>query len=114
MPEKIIRDPVHDVIAFRLERPIDLLLFQLLNAAEFQRLRRIRQLGIASLAYPGAQKITRPLGINNRGDIVGFWQHSANSQTHGFVLREWSKVQTDSLTICPVAVAAEAGASSPC
>src|ERR1700733_12069966 len=54
MPEKIIRDPVHDVIAFRLERPVDNLLFQLLNAAEFQRLRRIRQLGMANLAYPGA------------------------------------------------------------
>src|SRR6476620_2842048 len=54
MAEKIIRDPVHDVIAFRLERPTDALLFRLLNAAEFQRLRRIRQLGMASLAYPGA------------------------------------------------------------
>src|SRR5882672_7214519 len=52
--EKIIRDPVHDVIAFRLERPIDRLLFELLNCAEFQRLRRVRQLGLASLAYPGA------------------------------------------------------------
>ncbi|HEY7087389.1 MAG TPA: HD domain-containing protein [Tepidisphaeraceae bacterium] len=54
MSEKIIRDPVHDVIAFQLERPTDALLFRLLNAAEFQRLRRIRQLGMASLAYPGA------------------------------------------------------------
>ena len=54
MPEKIIRDPVHDVIAFQLERPVERLLFRLLNAAEFQRLRRIRQLGFASLAYPGA------------------------------------------------------------
>ena len=34
MPEKIIRDPVHDVIAFRLERPVDALLYRLLNAAE--------------------------------------------------------------------------------
>lgn len=54
MSEKIIRDPVHDVIAFQLDRPIDALLFRLLNAREFQRLRRIRQLGMASLAYPGA------------------------------------------------------------
>src|SRR5437016_13391949 len=54
MAEKIIRDPVHDVIAFRLEKPTDALLFRLLNAAEFQRLRRIRQLGMANMAYPGA------------------------------------------------------------
>jgi hypothetical protein len=55
MAEKIIRDPVHDIIAFRLEIPVDALLFKLINAREFQRLHRIRQLGMASLAYPGAE-----------------------------------------------------------
>jgi HD superfamily phosphohydrolase len=65
MPEKIIRDPVHDVIAFRLDRPADALLFKLINAAEFQRLRRIRQLGMASLAYPGADhsRYSHSLGV---------------------------------------------------
>lgn len=65
MPEKIIRDPVHDVIAFRLDQPIDSLLFQLVNCAEFQRLRRIRQLGMASLAYPGADhsRYSHSLGV---------------------------------------------------
>jgi len=63
--EKIIRDPVHDVIAFRLDRPGDRLLFRLLNAAEFQRLRRIKQLGMASLAYPGAEhsRYSHSLGV---------------------------------------------------
>ena len=65
MAEKIIRDPVHDVIAFRLERPLDAMLFKLINAAEFQRLRRIRQLGMASLAYPGADhsRYSHSLGV---------------------------------------------------
>jgi HD superfamily phosphohydrolase len=65
MREKIIRDPVHDVIAFRLERPVDALLFSLLNAAEFQRLRRIRQLGMANLVYPGADhsRYSHSLGV---------------------------------------------------
>ena len=65
MPEKIIRDPVHDVIAFRTERPADALLFRLLNAGEFQRLRRIRQLGLASLAYPCADhsRYSHSLGV---------------------------------------------------
>src|ERR1035437_3794833 len=65
MPEKIIRDPVHDVIAFRLEKPAEALLYQLLNAAEFQRLRRIHQLGMASLAYPGADhsRYSHSLGV---------------------------------------------------
>ncbi len=65
MPEKIIRDPVHDCIAFRLENPTDSLLYQLLNAAEFQRLRRIRQLGMANFAYPGADhsRYSHSLGV---------------------------------------------------
>src|SRR5215207_10896266 len=65
MSEKIIRDPVHDVIAFRLERSVDALLFRLLNTVEVQRLRRIRQLGMASLAYPGADhsRYSHSLGV---------------------------------------------------
>jgi HD superfamily phosphohydrolase len=65
MPQKIIRDPVHDVVAFQIERPLDGLLFRLLNAREFQRLRRILQLGMAHLAYPGAthSRYSHSLGV---------------------------------------------------
>ncbi len=65
MAEKIIRDPVHDVIAFRLQSPDDALLFRLVNAAEVQRLRRVRQLGMTSLAYPGADhcRYSHSLGV---------------------------------------------------
>lgn len=65
MPEKIVRDPVHDVIAFQTESPTDDLLFNLMNGAEFQRLRRIRQLGLTSLAYPGADhsRYSHSLGV---------------------------------------------------
>src|SRR5256885_1078278 len=65
MPEKIIRDPVHDVIAFQMERPADALLFRLVNSQEVQRLRRIRQLGMASLAYLGADhsRYSHSLGV---------------------------------------------------
>ncbi len=65
MAEKIIRDPVHDVIAFRTDRPAEALLFRLINAAEFQRLRRVRQLGMAALAYPGADhsRYSHSLGV---------------------------------------------------
>jgi hypothetical protein len=65
MSEKIIRDPVHDVILFRIDQPADALLFKLINAAEFQRLRRIRQLGLTSLAYPGADhsRYSHSLGV---------------------------------------------------
>ncbi len=65
MSEKIIRDPVHDLIALRPADPTDGLLFSLLNAAEFQRLRRIRQLGLAHQAYPGADhsRYSHSLGV---------------------------------------------------
>jgi HD superfamily phosphohydrolase len=65
MAEKIIRDPVHDVIAFRTDCRGDALLFSLVNTMEFQRLRRIHQLGLASLAYPGADhsRYSHSLGV---------------------------------------------------
>ena len=65
MREKIIRDPVHDVIAFDLDQPTDRLLFSLVGSAEVQRLRRIRQLGLAHLAYPGADhsRYSHSLGV---------------------------------------------------
>jgi len=65
MPQKIIRDPVHDVVAFQIEKPLDTLLFRLLNAQQFQRLRRILQLGMAHLAYPGAthSRYSHSLGV---------------------------------------------------
>src|SRR2546423_9619850 len=65
MSEKIIRDPVHDVIVLHTEHPLEALLFRLLNAPPVQRLRRIRQLGMASLAYPGADhsRYSHSLGV---------------------------------------------------
>jgi HD superfamily phosphohydrolase len=48
----ILRDPVHGLVSF--ESPEEEIVPRLLEAAEVQRLRRIRQLGLASFAYPGA------------------------------------------------------------
>jgi HD superfamily phosphohydrolase len=48
----ILRDPVHGLVAF--ETPEESIVPALLEAAELQRLRRVRQMGLASLAYPGA------------------------------------------------------------
>jgi HD superfamily phosphohydrolase len=48
----ILRDPVHGLVSF--ERDEEAILPELIEAAEVQRLRRIRQLGLTSLAYPGA------------------------------------------------------------
>lgn len=50
---KIIRDPVHDIISFENSK-CDRLLLDLINTREFQRLRRIKQLGLSQLVFPGA------------------------------------------------------------
>ena len=49
----ILRDPVHGLVAFESEeeRVVELLM----DTPEMQRLRRVRQLGVASLAFPGAE-----------------------------------------------------------
>jgi HD superfamily phosphohydrolase len=48
----ILRDPVHGLVSFESEE--EAIVPALLEAAELQRLRRVRQLGLASFAYPGA------------------------------------------------------------
>ncbi|MBI4581315.1 MAG: HD domain-containing protein [Planctomycetes bacterium] len=52
-PDKVLRDPVHNLITFAGEE--GRLLLELIDRPEFQRLRRIRQLGLTFLAYPGAE-----------------------------------------------------------
>ena len=49
-----IRDPVHGLIVFREDKPLDQLAWRLLDAPEFQRLRRIRQLGVSEFVFPSA------------------------------------------------------------
>lgn len=50
---RIIRDPVHNIISFDSTRT-DQLLLDLINSKEMQRLRRIKQLGMSELVFPGA------------------------------------------------------------
>ena len=63
---KIVRDPVHDIIPFH-ETPCDKLLLSLIETAEFQRLRRIKQFGMSELVFPGANhnRFAHSLGVMN-------------------------------------------------
>jgi HD superfamily phosphohydrolase len=63
---KIIRDPVHDIIPFQ-DTACDRLLLRLIETAEFQRLRRIKQLGMSELVFPGANhnRFAHSLGVMN-------------------------------------------------
>lgn len=49
-----IRDPIHGLIVFDLVETVDSLAWKLIETPEFQRLRRIRQLGVSDLVFPGA------------------------------------------------------------
>lgn len=57
-------DPLHGAITLRFDDGVEALLIRLIDTPEFQRLRRIRQLGTASLTFHGAEgsRFTHSLG----------------------------------------------------
>jgi HD superfamily phosphohydrolase len=64
LSEKIYRDSVHNIIRLKTDSAEGKLLVRLVDTAEFQRLRRIRQLGLAHFAYQAAEhsRFTHSLG----------------------------------------------------
>src|ERR1700752_10571 len=64
MAERIYRDPVHNIIRLRTDTAEGELMIKLIDSAEFQRLRRIKQLGLGLYTYQGAEhsRFTHSLG----------------------------------------------------
>ena len=58
-------DPLHGAIALDRDDPVEALIIRLIDTPAFQRLRRIRQLGPASLTFHGAEasRFTHSLGV---------------------------------------------------
>ncbi len=58
--EKVFKDPVHNYIHVQ-----DSTIWRLINTTEFQRLRRIRQLGTSYLTFHGAEhsRFSHSLGV---------------------------------------------------
>ncbi len=83
MRDQRIRDPIHNLIKFSASRDDDDILWKLVQTREFQRLRRIKQLGFSELVYPGAthtrfshalgamQMARNMLTVFRRNDVVG-------------------------------------------
>ncbi len=81
----ILRDPVHGLLSFESEEAQ--IIPRLLEAREVQRLRRIKQLGVASVAFPGAEhtRFSHALGtaavmqkllrrLRDIDEQIPFWQ----------------------------------------
>jgi len=49
-----VRDPIHDLIEFDTSDQLERVVWQIVQSAPFQRLRRVKQLGFSELVYPGA------------------------------------------------------------
>ena len=65
LPSRTYHDPLHGAITLAASDPTEALLIQLIDTPPFQRLRRIRQLGTASLTFHGAEgsRFTHSLGV---------------------------------------------------
>ncbi len=63
--KRIFHDPIHKEIVFDPEKPEELMVMELIDTIAFQRLRRIKQLGPASLLFHGAEssRFTHSIGV---------------------------------------------------
>lgn len=83
MRDQRIRDPIHNLIKFSANKAEDQVLWSLIQKPAFQRLRRIKQLGLSEIVYPGAahtrlshslgtmQMARRMLEVLERNDEIG-------------------------------------------
>ncbi len=62
---KRIRDPVHGLITFDFAEEVDKAAWRLIDTPEFQRLRRVRQLGVSEFTFPGAThtRLSHSVGV---------------------------------------------------
>ena len=63
--KRLFHDPIHKEIVFDAEKPEELMIMELIDTVAFQRLRRIKQLGAASLLFHGAEssRFTHSIGV---------------------------------------------------
>ena len=63
--KRIFHDPIHKEIIIDSNKPEELMIMQLIETLSFQRLRRIKQLGAASLLFHGAEssRFTHSIGV---------------------------------------------------
>lgn len=78
-----LRDPVHGLIVFREGDKVDQLAWRLIATPEFQRLRRIRQLGVSEYVFPGAThtRFAHSIGVfHTARTLVGIIRRELNAK----------------------------------
>jgi HD superfamily phosphohydrolase len=65
LAQRNYRDPLHNIISLNERVAEDRIIVDLVDSAEFQRLRRIKQLGLALFTYQGAEhsRFTHSIGV---------------------------------------------------
>lgn len=90
----LLRDPVHGLISFTGEAAR--LIVRLLDCAEVQRLRRIRALGLASLAFPGGEHSRFAHAVGSAHVMQRYLERvgalSAELPPHDRIDQQWSLV----------------------
>ena len=63
--KRVFHDPIHKEIIIDSDKPEELMIMQLIDTLAFQRLRRVKQLGAASLIFHGAEssRFTHSIGV---------------------------------------------------
>lgn len=65
LKQQRVRDPLHGLIEFDQKSDLENALWRVVQTAPFQRLRRIKQLGVSELVYPGAthSRLMHSIGV---------------------------------------------------
>ena len=58
--KRIFHDPIHKEIVFDAGKPEELMIMELIDTVAFQRLRRIKELGAASLLFMVQNRVDLP------------------------------------------------------
>jgi HD superfamily phosphohydrolase len=91
----IITDPVHQVMNFGSDESLKDCLRDVIDTREFQRLRRITQLGLASYVFPGAThtRFSHSLGVAHLAhSVLAHLSEWAEGETRNDVAAAWNEV----------------------